>query len=70
MSENPLLRKIFKWAHIQNIKDTWPLEVAKLYETLGLHRLNDINLVVEFSEIVQELNNIFLTSVKLSGMPP
>ena len=29
--------------------------MALEYETLGLHRLNDINLVVDFSEIGQEL---------------
>ena len=42
MSKDQLLRKIFKWAHIQNIKNTWP-QRAKRYETFGLHRLNDIN---------------------------
>ena len=55
MNEDRLPRKIFKWAHKQNLKNTWPLKVALEYETLGLHRLNDINLVVDFSEIGQEL---------------
>ena len=42
----------YRYTKCQN---TWPLKVAKHYEILSLHRLNDINLVVDFSEIGQEL---------------
>ena len=62
MSEDRLPRKIFKWALVQNVRNTWPIKVGKQFEFLGLHRLND---VVEFSEIGQELSDKLLNDCNL-----
>ena len=65
MSEDRLPRKIFKWALAQNVRNTWPIKVGKQFEFLGLHRLNDLNDVVEFSEIGQELSDKLLNDCNL-----
>ena len=41
----------------QNARNTWPIEVGKQFESLGLLRLKEVNGVVEFSEIGQDLSN-------------
>ena len=61
MSEDRLPRKVFKWALAQNIRNTWPTKVEKQFETLGLHRLSDVNDVFEFSEIEQDLSDKLLS---------
>ena len=65
MSEDRLPSKVFKWALAQNIRNTWPTKVRKQFETLGLHRLNDVNDVVAFPEIGQDLSDKLLNDCNL-----
>ena len=65
MSEDRLPSKVFKWALAQNIRKTWPTKVRKQFETLGLHRLNDVNDVVAFPEIGQDLSDELLNDCNL-----
>ena len=65
MSEGRLPSKVFKWALAQNIRNTWPTKVRKQFETLGLHRLNDVNDVVAFPEIGQDLSDKLLSDCNL-----
>ena len=51
MGEDRHPRKVYKWALAQNIRNTWPIKVGKQFETLGHYRRNDVNDIVEFSEI-------------------
>ena len=65
MSEDRLPSKVFRWALAQNIRNTWPTKVRKQFETLGLHRLNDVNDVVAFPEIGQDLSDKLLNDCNL-----
>ena len=51
MSEDRLPRKVFKWALATNVRNSWPTKLGKQFETLGLHRFNDVNDVVEFQNL-------------------
>ena len=63
--EDRLHWKVFKWALAQSIRNTWPIKVGKRFETLCLHRLNEVNDVVEFSEIGQDLSDKLLNDCNL-----